>query len=1050
MSMINYDVIEKLHQSEQGSVVLKIKCKDTGNIFVLKLIGQLNNRLNKLIFKREITALKKLNEFDDIVKIYNSYDKLRFSKKSGYGGILLELLDGKPFNMVDFASFSDLEKIVICRNSAKAVLHAHQSGILHRDIKPSNIILTDDSNKIKMIDFGSSKLKTIVDEETTHGIFTIGYVAPEVAHGNEATEKSDIYSLGSVFYYIFTLCPPTYEQVQNSLEDTVIIPSMKELLIKMLAISPGDRVEDMQEVLDSLDIIIGELKANAYNYWFYVDNEIFISLKRANTIEKSMTYQNFISGYVKEEFSTMHGMFNGHESVYEFIGNNLFMQCVFDVQKRLFLVVKLYEVYIDKRSKLQRIFGLIEGTKNFLGLQGMPISTRNDNTRLKTLLHNFNDERNSLESKNQRFEDIFGKWRESIKESFESIKEKCIQVTYNDFWFDQSKLCLSLENIHGAEIDSISQEIDFTIISSENGKDKVYPIGNYEDFYSDGENDILVLALCRTAAKSKLESLLQENSLVLEDSKKQTAALRKQMAAITALKNSDYSSVGLKDIILELSVPTSTHSIRALSFYNKKLNDSQKSAVSKAMYSNSISLIQGPPGTGKTSVIVELIQQIMHESGTSDVNPKILVVSQSHTAVDNILEKLLKWNETQEIRIVRIGQRADVSENVAKEYMIDAIKDKIFDNIQTSSKSYINEKINLLLPSDSDDVRAAESKKASITTWRKVQEIHSDWLKRCGDYNSLRYQIVNTATIIAGTCIGFLSDENVRDMTFDHVIVDEAAKATTPELLVSIIKAKKIVLVGDQFQLPPFADASISALSAKLVKDPKFRIFDILYEFLPDSHRQFLSTQYRMCATIGNLISEVFYNREIITGVSDTDRQHAVKRFVGKSIVWINTEMLPNHASRRVTCGSSYNQSEVKIIRTLLEEMNAQEDADNLDIGIITGYRAQKDHINKVFKNGDFKKIGNVDINTLDAFQGRENDIIIYSTVRTSGNIEFLQEKERANVALSRAKSLLIICGDMNFFETWVGSHNTFNEIIKYIRRNSNTCQIVDAREVLR
>ncbi|KAF5049914.1 Protein kinase domain protein [anaerobic digester metagenome] len=159
--MINYKPIEKLHESEQGSLVLKVKNNDTNEICALKFIGQLNDRLNRLIFKREVAALKKLNQFDDIVKIYDSDDKLILNDKSGYGAILLEHLDGRSFHTIDFSNYTDLEKMIICRNSAKAVLHAHQCGVLHRDIKPSNIMLID-TTKIKMIDFGSSKLKAIV------------------------------------------------------------------------------------------------------------------------------------------------------------------------------------------------------------------------------------------------------------------------------------------------------------------------------------------------------------------------------------------------------------------------------------------------------------------------------------------------------------------------------------------------------------------------------------------------------------------------------------------------------------------------------------------------------------------------------------------------------------------------------------------------------------------------------------------------------------------------------------------------------------------------
>ena len=106
--------------------------------------------------------------------------------------------------------------------------------------------------------------------------------------------------------------------------------------------------------------------------------------------------------------------------------------------------------------------------------------------------------------------------------------------------------------------------------------------------------------------------------------------------------------------------------------------------------------------------------------------------------------------------------------------------------------------------------------------------------------------IRKSATIIAGTCVGFLSNDFVKDLDFDYVIIDEAAKATTPELLVSIIKSKKIVLVGDQNQLPAYADQELSPIISQLTKDPKYRLFDLLFNVLPDTHKQILTVQYRM------------------------------------------------------------------------------------------------------------------------------------------------------------------------------------------------------------
>ncbi|QNO17842.1 serine/threonine-protein kinase [Caproicibacterium amylolyticum] len=1047
--MINYKPIEKMHVSEQGSVVLKVENIDTHEICALKLVGQLSNKLNRLIFKREIGALRALNQFNDIVKIYDSSDTLIYNQKCDYGAILLEFVDGQSLDRIDFSSYSDLEKIVICKNIAKAILHAHQCGVLHRDIKPSNIMLVDGISKVKVIDFGNSKLKTVVDEETTKWVYSTGYVAPEVAQGQEATEKSDIYSLGAVFYYIFFAAPPANVGcLSENLNSFAIIPAVQSLLMQMLSEKVEERFDDVQQIVEILDEVIGCLNANNSTFWFTVDTEKLTSLKRQFTVESIMTFSQFLSTYLVNEFSTMYGIYNSKYDLYEFVGNELYMSCLYKKDIRAFSVIKLYSIPIDKRTKLQRIFGIIEGKKCFSGF-GFPISGKNDSNRLEVQLRNYDNERQTLESKNNLFEELFGKWRQSILEEFEKLKEKSIQVSYTDHWFDGNRIYLSIDNIQGVDIDDLSPEIKFVFDTPENPKERCIPIGSFEDVVFEDDKTILILTLERGITSGKLWPFLKIKKTIIEDYRRKSVALRRQLSAIKALKSEEYNSPGLKDIILELSAPTMTHSITSLHYFNKNLNDSQRQAVIKAMDSNSISLIQGPPGTGKTSVISEIVQQILSKSSPSDIPPKILVVSQSNTAVDNILEGIFSWNSGEKIRVVRIGDKTKVSKDVATNYLVDAIKDKLFENVHNLSTQFVKDKLAVYTVLESDDQRIQESKISNLTVWRKAEEIQEDWLKRCGDYNALRYQIINSSAIIAGTCVGFLSDENVRDMIFDYVIVDEAAKATTPELLVSIVKANKIVLVGDQNQLPPFADGSLSQLSTSLVKDPQYRLFDILFDSLPETHKQFLSTQYRMCSTIGNLISTVFYDGKIITGINDEDRKHGVPDFEGFSIVWIDTSKLKRHDSQKEAGGSSYNLTEVGIVRTLLEKMNSQSNAKDLDVGIITAYRAQKEALLKVYKNGDYKAIGNIDINTLDAFQGRENDIIIYSTVRTNGSIGFQREKERINVAFSRAKCLLIVCGDIDFFETWSDGENKYVDVINYIRNNSRTCKIMDAREVI-
>ena len=200
-----------------------------------------------------------------------------------------------------------------------------------------------------------------------------------------------------------------------------------------------------------------------------------------------------------------------------------------------------------------------------------------------------------------------------------------------------------------------------------------------------------------------------------------------------------------------------------------------------ALYSDSLSLIQGPPGTGKTKVIKEIIRQIMNRIDRIDEMSRILIVSQSHTAVDNILEDLICLDGKQ-IDIIRIGREDDISQKVYDNCAMEAIRKNMFLNIRDKSEGYIQEK----------DLLYAEIEDAQeIERWKRIKEIQSDWINRCSSLETLDYQVIKCATIIAGTCVGFLSNDFVKDLNFDYVIIDEAAKATTPELLVSIIKAKK-------------------------------------------------------------------------------------------------------------------------------------------------------------------------------------------------------------------------------------------------------------------
>lgn len=1039
--MINYEPAGVLHKSESGSIVLKVRDKDRGKFYALKLIGPLDDNLKNLIFKREINALKALNRYEDIVKIYDAETHMKYGNKSKLGGILLEFVEGKPLDEEDLTQYSELKKLDLCLRILKAVASAHNNSIIHRDIKPDNIMCFN--GKVKIIDFGSSKIKSIIEKETTNRMFSPIYSAPEVVSGGETTEASDIYSLGVVFYKILMGTEPELNpKMVRNIQDSSMTSDIKNLLVDMLLIDPEKRLNDISKAISVIEEKIGQLNVNAYQFCFSIDSSKLQELKKQYVVEDNMTMAQFTQSFLQKDFLTLYGTHETKSDLYKFVGNQLYMECYHDNARDIFTVAKIYEIPIDRKVKLQKIFCEILGRSEFIDLRSLSIP-RNNNRQLKVILSNYINEMQSFKKKSELFDNLFGKWKKSLLESIHTTKNKNGKIIYEDYVIADGILSLTLKEYKNNSIDNIETTMRYIFENEEQRHIKTYVVGTFEDVIFTENKIQLNIKLDTKVKLAKIRSFLETRRELQEDYNYKIMSFRRQIAAISALYNDECSARNLKDIVLELEVPTSTPHIKAMTYYAKDLNDSQKNAVNKSLDTDSISLIQGPPGTGKTKVINEILNQIvLKQDGIAEV-PRILVVSQSHTAVDNILEGL-SFKEMDKVRIVRIGDKEDISKAIADKYTIDAVRGNLFSSVKEKSTSFLSQRLEV--NKINEMVNSAENS-FERNKWLQIKEIQEEWIKRCGDYESFDYQLIGSTSIIAGTCVGFLSNEYVRDMYFDYVIVDEAAKATTPELLISIIKAKKIILVGDQNQLPPFADSNLSELSVELTKSPEYRLFDILFDILPETHKQILTTQYRMIRNIGDLISIVFYGRTINTDIDDDKRRHNIPFYGDYSIVWYNTSNLRDRQQNVPNGGSFINNKENKIIKTILAKMNELPNAETLDIGIITGYSAQKDLIKKSVHNNNFGNIGNIDINTLDAFQGRENDIIIYSTVRTERSIGFQKEKERINVAFSRAKRLLIICGDLDFFYNWDNGENKYVEIIDYIRANPKTCRIIDLEE---
>ena len=328
---------------------------------------------------------------------------------------------------------------------------------------------------------------------------------------------------------------------------------------------------------------------------------------------------------------------------------------------------------------------------------------------------------------------------------------------------------------------------------------------------------------------------------------------------------------------------------------------------------------------------------------------------------------------------------------------------------------------------------------------QRLIAIQAEWFDQFGRNEKFNAPLIKRSQLVAGTCIGISRD--IQDIEFDLCIIDEASKATATEVLVPIARSHRWILVGDPKQLPPFRDEA-SRDSDFLDKyeltqdDIRETLFDRLLRTLPDGCRQMLTIQHRMVAPIGNLVSECFYEGQLKSARTDVDQD--LTKVLPQPVCWLTTTKLPNN--REQSASSSFdNACEVKVIVQFLKQLNqiAVQTEKKYSVAVLTGYAAQV----KLLDRNLASELNNwqaltVECNTVDAFQGREADIAVYSVTRSNkeGKVGFLRDAERLNVALSRGKVGLLIVGDHSFCRTL--SNNPLHQVLDYVERHPENCAL--------
>uniref|UniRef100_A0A0D9ZA21 DNA helicase n=1 Tax=Oryza glumipatula TaxID=40148 RepID=A0A0D9ZA21_9ORYZ len=467
-------------------------------------------------------------------------------------------------------------------------------------------------------------------------------------------------------------------------------------------------------------------------------------------------------------------------------------------------------------------------------------------------------------------------------------------------------------------------------------------------------------------------------------------------------------SANLIPVLFGENPPMISKDVAKFSPFNKNLDESQKDAISKALRSRDVFLLHGPPGTGKTTTIIEIIlQEVKHGS-------KILACAASNIAVDNIVERLSRYRT----KLVRLGHPARLLPQV----LDSALDAQVLRADNSSLAGDIRKEMKVL----NSKLLKAKDKNTKRDIRKELRTLAKEERKR---QQLAVADVIKNADVVLSTLTG-ASSKKLDGITFDLVIIDEAAQALEMACWIALLKGPRCVLAGDHLQLPP----TIQSAEAEK-KGMGKTLFERLTEAYGDQITSMLTIQYRMHELIMNWSSKELYNNKIKAHSSVADHMlydiEEVKRSSSTepTIILIDTTGCDMEEVKDEESTMNEGEAAVSIAHAkLLVESGVRAS----DIGIITPYAAQVTCL-KMMRNKD-TKLKDLEISTVDGFQGREKEAIIISMVRSNSKKEvgFLSDHRRMNVAVTRARRQCCLVCDV---ET-VSNDKFLKRLVEYFEEN--------------
>ena len=472
-----------------------------------------------------------------------------------------------------------------------------------------------------------------------------------------------------------------------------------------------------------------------------------------------------------------------------------------------------------------------------------------------------------------------------------------------------------------------------------------------------------------------------------------------------ALKNAEKEETDLvKTLIGEKSPSFKPNEVV---YANHMLNDSQNIAVNKILNTNYLAIIHGPPGTGKTTTLVQAVKALVNQQ-----NEKVLMVAPSNTAVDLLTEKL---NEAG-LNVLRLGNPARVSEELQAQTMEGKIqRHPSFKDIKTWKKQANEYKSMAHKYKRSFGKAERDQRKALFDEAHKLMKE----VEKIEEY--IIEDLSNKIQVVTATLVGS-SHYSLKNLKYDTVVIDEAGQGIEPACWIPILKAKKVVLAGDHFQLSPTIKSEKAAKSG--LEKTLLEKLSLRYPEAVDM----LNEQYRMNEKIMNFSSKVFYKSKLQAHSSISN--HRLSDF--KPLAFIDTAGCSFDEKLEGT--SSTNPEEAAfLVKQLIAMFEIPQITINPpSVAVISPYKQQISILKDLIQENSTLKpfLKNISTNTIDSFQGQERDAVFISMTRSNSNgeIGFLADTRRMNVAMTRAKKRLVIIGD----SATIGNHAFYNELISY------------------